>query len=176
MRWIRLLCLCALMFCGLNALAQNPDEAAQPGSNALYEAGLHLGNLLPNQINGVTEIMGLGGVRAGFRLAPRSYVEGGMIMGNGEGVEWKNLHVDLRMDIPVENLLAVAYIGGDTIYYKGADTSSNKLVFGGHAGGGIMSHLGGASWFRFDMKFGLSPGTSLYLGFGVVIRMGDGGN
>jgi hypothetical protein len=110
----------------------------------------------------------------GLRIAPQSYFEAGFISGNGEGVEWKNAHVDIRMDIPVENLVGVAYVGADTVYYTGNGRGS-KLIFGGHAGGGIQSHLSGAAWFRADMKFGFSPGTSLYIGAGLVFRLGSSG-
>lgn len=144
------------------------DSAA--GSDALYEMGFHIGNLLPNQIDGATEIMGLGGIRGGFRFAPLTYAEAGFITGNGEGVEWKNLHVDLRMDIPVENLVALAYVGGDVIYYNGNGTGT-RMVFGGHAGGGVHAHLSGIAWVRADMKFGFSPGTSMYFGIGLEFRI-----
>jgi hypothetical protein len=177
MRWISPLCFSLILtLLSPLAMAQNPEEQEEkppPGSNATAEYGLHLGNLLPNQIPGCTEIIGLGGVRAGFRLAPRQYVEGGVIMGNGEGVEWKNIHADLRMDIPIENLTAIAYGGADMIYYKPSTQDSNKLLFGGHVGGGLLAHLTEASWFRFDMKFGFSPGTSLYIGFGIMLRFGE---
>jgi hypothetical protein len=166
-----------LFFSGVSAYAQPSDTTAgiSPGSDAPFEAGFHLGNLLPNQISGVEEIMALGGVRMGLRLAPLSYFEAGLISGNGEGVEWKNAHVDIRMDIPLENLLAVAYVGADAAYYKGVG-QGNKLIFGGHAGGGIMGHVGGPTWFRGDMKFSFSPGTSLYIGVGLVFRLGAAGN
>src|SRR5689334_736945 len=87
------------------AWAQAQDESREDASekNARYEIGIHAGDLLPNQIAGVTEIIGLGGVRAGIRMAPLTYAEAGLIAGNGSGVQWKNLHVDARMDIPVEN-------------------------------------------------------------------------
>ena len=166
-----------LFFCvTLPAWAQ-PNSAdtdpAPQGSEAPFEAGFHLGNLLPNQIDGLTEIIGLGGVRAGVRLAPLTYAEAGLTMGNGEGAEWKNAQIDLRMDIPVENLVGIAYIGADMIYFKGAG-HSEKLIFGGHAGGGIQMPLTGIGWFRSEMKFGFSPGTSLYIGFGFVFRIGGG--
>lgn len=141
------------------------------GSKALYEVGFHVGNLLPNQIDGVTEIIGLGGVRAGFRFAPFTYAEAGIIMGNGAGVEWKNAHIDARMDIPVESLVGLAYAGADTTYYKGADKNSH-VIFGGHVGGGIQALLSGDLWFRGDMKFSFSPGTSLYVGGGLEFRFG----
>lgn len=162
-----LLTLSLLFFCK-DVWAQAAGGAS--GEDALYELGLHMGKLLPNQIDGVTEIMSLGGVRGGLRLAPLAYAEGGLIFGNGNGVEWKNLHLDLRMDIPIENIVGLAFIGGDAIYYKGV-TGGNRLIFGGHAGGGVQTHLGGSIWGRADMKFGFSPGTSLYVGFGLEYRI-----
>jgi hypothetical protein len=151
--------------------AGGPDAAAggKDGSPA-FEAGVHVGKLLPNQIDGVTEIMGLGGVRMALRLNPGSYVEGGIMMGNGEGQQWKNSHISLRMDIPIEKLVAIAYVGADNYYYKGPGTGQ-KLVFGGHAGGGFMAQLAGSMWFRTDMKFSFNPGTSLYFGFGLAWRI-----
>jgi len=160
-------------FC-LNAMAQPDLRGGPQGSDAPFEAGFHLGNLLPNQIPGVDEIMGLGGLRMGLRIAPESYFEAGFISGNGEGVEWKNAHVDIRMDIPIENLVGIAYLGADTNYYKG-NGRGTKLIFGGHAGGGIQAHLSGVAWFRADMKFSFNPGTSLYIGAGLVFRLGGGG-
>lgn len=163
----------------LAAGAQARDEgsgaaASAPGSDAPFEFGLQVGNLLPNQIDGIREIMGLGGARMGVRLAPRSYAEGGFITGNGDGQEWKNIHADVRMDIPVETLMAMAYLGADAVYFKGPGTAT-RLIFGGHVGGGIQAHLSGSTWFRGDMKFGFSPGTSLYIGLGFVWRLGGGG-
>lgn len=165
---ILILLLCLLPFA---AWAQD-DGQSDNGRNAMYEAGFHLGNLLPNQIQGVTEIMGLGGVRGGIRLAPYTYAEAGAIAGEGHGQEWKNGHVDARMDIPIENLIASAYIGADGTYYRGSDNNAH-MIFGGHAGGAIQALLTGHLWFRGDMKFGFSPGTSLYIGFGFVFRFGE---
>lgn len=163
--------LLAFTFCNVMAFAQTDGGATgSAGSDSTFEVGFHLGNLLPNQIGGVQEIMGLGGVRLGMRFAPSTYFEAGVISGNGEGVEWKDAHVDVRMDIPIENLVGIAYVGADTVYYNG-NGHSNKLVFGGHAGGGFQAHVGGSLWFRGDMKFGFNPGTSLYIGAGFVFRM-----
>ncbi|MGE4130887.1 MAG: hypothetical protein AB7F86_04580 [Bdellovibrionales bacterium] len=138
--------------------------------NPNFEIGIHLGNLLPNQIDGVTEIMGLGGARMAMRMGPASYFETGIIMGNGEGQSWKDIHGDFRMDIPVENMVALAYVGADAVYYQGQGRGS-KLTFGGHAGGGAQLKMSGSAWFRADMKFGFNPGTSLYIGFGISWRL-----
>lgn len=167
LRFTSILLLCLLP---LAALAQE-EKGDASSDNVRYEAGFQLGNLLPNKIDGATEILGLGGVRVGARISPLTFAEGGVIAGNGGGVEWKNAHIDIRMDMPVENLIGIAYIGGDTVYYKGAN-GKKHTIFGGHAGGGLQMHLGGEVWFRSDMKFGFSPGTSLYIGFGIVFRMG----
>lgn len=164
-----------ILLAGSTAFAQpDPGGASKPaGSDAPFELGFHLGSLLPDQIDGVTEIMGLGGARMGYKFNPGSYFEGGIITGNGEGVKWKNIHMDVRMDIPVEGLVGIAYVGADSTYYQGAGRSSSKLIFGGHAGGGIMAHVSGSMWFRGDMKFNFSPGTSLYIGAGFVFRLGS---
>lgn len=161
MRW-----LLALLFVALGPLAHAQD------SSPLYEFGFHLGNLLPNQIRGVTEIMGLGGVRVAGRMAPGSYLEFGGMTGNGEGQQWKNVNVSYRVDMAIEDLIAFMLFGADTVYYRG-QTGGNKLIFGGHVGGGLQAQISSSTWFRGDMKFSMSPGTSLYIGFGFVWRFGS---
>lgn len=161
-----------LFSCAAMAQAEGGEDTS--GRDARYELGAHVGNLLPNRIDGVTEIIGLGGVRAGVRIAPLAFAETGVIMGNASGVEWKNVHLDARIDIPVENLVGMAYVGADAYYYKGADQVQHT-VFGGHVGGGIQALITGALWVRGDMKFSFSPGTSLYVGFGLMARFGAGG-
>lgn len=181
MRWISArTCISSFVFIialgwTLAASAQSPEGTGSAASDAPLEVGLHIGSLLPNQIHGVREIMGLGGARVGLRMAPNTFFETGLISGNGEGVEWKNAHADFRMDIPVQNLVAIAYVGGDANYYKPVRSSTNKLIFGGHAGGGIAAKMGSSTWFRLDMKFNISPGTSLYIGAGLVFGFGSGG-
>lgn len=147
------------------------EEAGPPGN---WEAGLHLGTLLPNQIGGVSEIMGLGGVRVGNRIAQRGWLEGGFLTGNESGQKWRNIHGGVRMDIPVENLIGIAGVGLDIVQYSGPGRSST-INFGGHLNLGIQAALGGNILLRTDMKFGFSPGTQLYIGFGLVWRFGEGG-
>lgn len=157
------------------AFAQPEAKSESPLADPPFEFGFHVGNLLPNQIAGVTEIMGLGGARMAMRLSPRSYFEGGFIAGNGEGQQWRNIHADVRIDNPVENLLASVYLGADAIYYTGIGRGE-KLVFGGHVGGAVQMPITDSTWFRTDMKFGFSPGTSLYFSLGIVWRLGDSGS
>jgi hypothetical protein len=178
---LKILCVAALaalsILSGPASAQENEEENAKEksGQNVGYEFGVHVGNLLPNQISGVREITGLGGARFGYNVGDLTFVEGGFMTGNGDGVEWKNVEVSIRMDIPVEHLIGMAYIGPDLNYYKPNNSDSNKLIFGAHAGGGMQTKLGRFTWFRADMKFAVSPGTSLYIGFGFVFRM-PGGN
>ena len=169
---------CALLgFFAGTANAQNSGDGgnvlSQQGSDASYELGLDIGNLFPNQVAGVTEIKGLGGVRTGFRLAPLSYGEFDFVTGNGQGQQWRDLSASVRIDIPVENLMGIAYIGADANYFRGRN-DGERLIFGGHAGGGLLAHLGGPCWVRADMKFNVSPGTSLYISLGLTWRLGGG--
>jgi hypothetical protein len=150
------------------------DGGAAVSASGTYEVGMHLGTLLPNQIGGVSEIMSLGGIRGGVRIAQQGWWESGLITGNGEGQTWRNIHTDIRMDIPYENLVGIAGVGLDIIQFSGPSTSST-LDFGGHVNLGVQANLGGSIWFRTDMKFGFSPGTSLYIGFGLTYRGGAGG-
>lgn len=134
-----------------------------------YELGMLIGSLLPHQISGVSEIMGLGGVRGGMRFNPAGWLEAALAMGNGNGQSWRDLAVDVRMDIPVENLVGIAFLGLDAIQYSGVGTSST-IGFGGHVGGGIQANVGGPIWLRSDMKFQFNPGTSLTIGLSFLWR------
>lgn len=147
------------------ALAQDKDSGGQP----VFEVGLHMGRLLPNQITGVTEIMPLWGTRVGLHLAQKAYFEGGLIMGSGDGASWQNVHGSFRMDMPIESIVALFFAGVDVTRYEGAGTGK-KTFGGGHVGGGLHVHIADAIWFRTDMKFNINPGTSLYFNFGFEAR------
>ena len=143
-------------------------------SNVSSEFGFHLGKLLPAQIDGVTEIMGLWGLRGGYRTGNHGFVEMGFIGGNGEGAKWANLHISLRADMPIEGLVGILYMGIDATRFQGAGMEE-KIFGGGHVGGGIYANISPTVWFRGEMKFNVNPGTSLYIGFGFVFRFQGGG-
>ena len=151
-----------------SAFAQ--DESGVEGLPK-YEIGGHIGRLLPNQIGGVTEIVPLSGVRVGWRPGERSFVEGGFVMGSGDGASWKNYYVSMRTDLTVQMLTGSMYIGVDATDYSGVGTGKSFVV-GGHWGGAILAHIADAVWFRGDMKFGFQPGTNLTITFGLVFRAG----
>lgn len=165
----------ALVLFSPTVFAQTPGgNEGDDGPPGNYEFGFHLGQLLPNQIEGVSEIMSLGGVRGGMRIAKQGWFEAGFMMGNEDDQTWREITTSIRMDIPVENLVGIASIGLDVLQYRGPGQS---LTFGigGFAGGGIQTSIGGPLLFRAEMLFGFNPGTTLYLGFGFTYRLGEGG-
>ncbi len=157
------------------AQAASDEKQDLLGANVAWETGVQIGNILPNQFPGITEIMGLGGIHTGYRMSPNGFLESSFLTGQGYGASYKNLSASIRLDIPVETLVGIAYVGGNATYYKGAGQST-KLFGGGHVGGGVMAALSGLVWFRGEMRFTINPGTSLFIGLGFVFRFTDGGS
>lgn len=161
-----------ILLCFQSLQAQEQDNLP---FNASYELGAHIGSLLPNQIDGVSEIHPQWGLRMGFGMGGAGTAEITANAGNGEGVMWKQLSLSARMDMPIEELVGIVFIGLDMSIYETL-TQEQKILGGGHIGGGVMSHISQDLWFRVDMKFNINPGTSLYIGGGFVFRFGDGGS
>tara|TARA_B100000749_G_C18450166_1_gene476219 strand:+ start:56654 stop:57175 length:522 start_codon:yes stop_codon:yes gene_type:complete len=162
-----------LILIGPYAFGQNQSESALLQELDGYEFGFHMGRLLPNQIDGATEIIPLWGLRGGIGWGGVT-TEFGYIGGNGEGVKWNDVHISARANIPVETLVGHVYIGIDLIDYQGAN--GEEITRGsGHVGGGILNRIAPGVWFRGDMKFNVNPGTSMYLGFGFTIAVPSGG-
>lgn len=145
------------------ALAQDPSSS----SGAQRQAGAFIGNMLPNNVPGVDEITPLWGLRYSHPLAKFVYIEGGTVFGHSNGVDWKGAFASARMDVPLETMIGMAYLGFDYTNYSGeGQKTTNKG--GGHVGGGLLSLIGGKTSARFDMKLNSQPGTSLYFSIGLV--------
>lgn len=128
-----------------------------------------MGTFLPNQIEGVTELLPMWGLKYGFP-ARKGVVEVGALSAQSMGVSYQNVSLSLRGNIPVDTMVGIVFLGIDGNYYS-APQQPYKLAFGGHFGGGIATHLGDVVWFRADMKFNVNPGTSLYFGFGFEFQI-----
>lgn len=153
-----------IIFFGSLAQAQGNDEDSLP------QFGAYIGNLLPNNVDDVEEIITLWGLRYSHPFTRRGYYEFGGTFGNSVGVTWHSVSGSLRMDIPVETFTGIAYIGMDYTRYEGA--TGQKVDKGGlHVGGGLMSLIGGRIHSRFDMKLSTNPGTSLYFSIGLVFDL-----
>ncbi|MCB0394327.1 MAG: hypothetical protein KDD25_07195, partial [Bdellovibrionales bacterium] len=133
----------------------------------------HIGSLLPNQFDGVTEIQPMFGFRYATPYRGKSLVEFGAAVSKAEGVDLFDGTVSFRGNFPVEDFIMLAYIGIDLYYYSPPDEDF-QLGYGGHVGGGFIAHVVDVVYFRSDMKFGINPGTSLYIGFGIEIEFSEG--
>jgi hypothetical protein len=135
------------------------------------ELGVHVGNLLPNDIKGVTEIISMWGGEYGFRWG-KSFVELGGVHGREGGVKWTNFHLGLRIDVQIDSLIIYSKFGIDYVHYI-SDISNTDFALGsGHVGGGVITKISENVWFRLGLKFNVRPGTSLYFGGGFMLRLG----
>lgn len=157
-----------LFFVFFTSSVQAQDQAA---ISPAWEVGALVGRLLPNQVDGVTEVMSLGGAHLGYRLSPMVYAQGHFHTGNGEDQTWRNLGLSLRMDQPLEDFLVSVYAGGQSTISAGHGTKENTEL-GAFVGGSLLASTGGPTWLKLDMNFGFGPGTTLFISLGLLLRFG----
>ena len=152
------------------AWAQGAPGGGEGGDSPTFEIGGTVGRLLPSQVDGVDEVMSLGGVHLGYNLGPMFYSQAHFLAGNGEGQSWKSLGVSARMDQKLEEFLISVYAGVQSTISSGP-TASEKNELGAFVGGGLMANAGGPTWIKLDMNFGFGPGTTLFISLGLLWRM-----
>jgi len=154
------------------ALAQDQGAAGQDAAPKGSEFGIHMGPLLPNQIDGMTEIQPMWGPRYGMPMGT-GMAEFSFANSRANGVTYYNAFASYRYDVTLDDLRGILYAGID-LHQWSDSTDTTQTVGGGHLGGGILYPIGNSMWFRSEMKFNLNPGTALYIGFGFVFRLGAG--
>jgi hypothetical protein len=151
-----------------------PNQAlaqSQGGASGGDEISLFLGSMLPNQIDGVTEVLPVFGGRYGLRTGSTGMAEFGLSNVHAEGVDFTTLSASLRADLPaMDDFFGIIYGGIDEHFYRPVGSDSRKTETGLHVGGGVMMHASDTLWFRTDLKFQAQPGTSLLFLFGFVFR------
>lgn len=159
-------CIMAVM---LSSATYSFAQAPEGKRGGLNQFSIFTGKVLPNGVDGAPEIFSLTGLRYSRAFSDKGsgYWEVGGLAGNGSGVEWTGLFASLRMDVPVETLIGFAYLGLDYTRYSGVGVDSDQSG-GAHVGGGLMSLIGGDTYFRFDMKLNSKPGTSLLFTLGLT--------
>lgn len=146
------------------------QEAEDSPYNYGFAWSIHTGPFLPNQINNVTEIQPSWGLRFTFpKNFGKASTDWGVTNSHAKGVDYFNYYISAKTEVPFQDLITVVYLGLDGHSYRtGLNNYTND--FGGHFGMGLITHLGGNTYWRMDMKFNVNPGTSLYLGFGFEFR------
>ncbi len=166
------------------AIDEKKDDGHVPGNFRAQtkEASFVCGPFLPNQIAGITELMALCGGRFGIKINQKTFMETMILSGSGRGQRYLMGSASFRADVAYEDIIASAYLGADIHYptapiYDSAGLATGEttsIYFGGHVGGAMWAQLGDSTYFRTDMKFNLSPGTSLFIGFSLVLRFDPG--
>ena len=160
------------LFFAAPALAQSGAGGSGAGSSGDgSEISLYVGSLLPNQIEGVTEILPVLGGRYGFKTGSFGVVELGLSNSHAEGADFTTLSGSLRADLPaIDQFVGIVYGGLDVNYYRGAGSDSRKTETGLHFGTGLMYRFTETVWFRTDLSFMVQPGTSLSILAGLVFK------
>jgi hypothetical protein len=188
MKFIMSLMLMVMTLASSSALAQlDPNQTDETGLTARYktmrnEAGFICGNLLPSAIEGITELMPLCGARLGFKVGQRTFMEPQFLAGAARAQRYIIGSLSFRGDFQYDDLIWSYYGGGDMHYPTRPDNNSvppgesTNFYFGLHVGGAIMAELAESLYFRTDLKCNINPGSSLFIGFSLVLRFNPGGN
>lgn len=183
--WILLLIVNTVF--SLTAFGQEDPSKASEGdlspkfASQTKEVGIACGEFLPSQIPGMSEVMGLCGGHLGFKIAPKTFLEPQLLAGAGKAQKYLLGSLSFRGDFQIDEMVGSVYGGGDIHYattpvFNGgvATGDSTNVYFGAHLGGAIWFDLTDNLYFRGDMQFLVNPGTSLFIGFGLVLRFAGG--
>lgn len=152
-------------------LTPESGRAQAGGAEGGDEVSIYLGSMLPNQIEGVTEILPVFGGRYGMSTASVGVFEVGLSNSHAEGVDFTTLSGSLRADLPsIDQFVGTVYGGIDVNYYRPVNSTERRTETGLHVGTGLLVHISDTLWLRSDLKFSVSPGTSLSILFGFVFR------
>jgi hypothetical protein len=170
MRLIRnLVLLTAFLHFSLASAQENQDQRQEPLGT---ELGIHTGPLLPNQIQGMSEIQPMWGLRYSVPSG-KGMLEFNVANSRAEGVVYYDAYLSYRYDVHMEEITGFLIVGADIHQWSSPPDDTTRVVPGVHVGTGIMMPLGDSLWFRSEMKFNMNPGTALYIGFGLVLKFPD---
>jgi hypothetical protein len=157
------------LLAGLIASSGGNYAQAQTGPYG-DDVSFFIGHLLPNQIEGVTEILPVFGARYAMPTQA-GFVEFGLGNTHAYGVDFSTLDVSLRGEFPVgDGVAAFMYTGGTLNWYQPQGATKRELETGFHFGAAGVMLVSDTLWLRSDLRFGVGPGTSLSILFGLVFR------
>jgi hypothetical protein len=165
---LRILWLLAFVFLSLTGPSLALAQDSGGGSN---DFRLFVGHILPNQIEGISEIMPVfGGSYTMISGSGGGFELGGSNV-HAEGVDFTTLSGSLVGELaPAPDLAARLYLGVDLNYYRPLNESARKTETGVHFGTAALMHVTNTLWLRADLKMMGGPGTSLWILFGLVFR------
>ncbi len=165
--WIRL----GLLIFSLGITPSAWSQVTSGNANGYgIEYGLATGVLLPDQIEGVTEVLPYWTARMAWSIGGWKSLEISGANATAEGVRYNRASLSLRTEIPMDQMSALLFLGVDGHYLKPEGETSYDFVGGGHVGAGMTALIGDMLWLRTDMNFSLNPGVGLWIGFGFVLR------
>lgn len=138
--------------------------------------GFFVGEMLPNQIDGVRDILPVFGGRYAFGLSSTGSIEMGLQNSHAHGVDFTTVDLDYRAQFPVSpGINAMIYIGPAFNYYSQVDTTNRVGTTGIEFGVAGSMSVGDVLALRADLKFMGGPGTTMYLLFGVSFKTSSSG-
>jgi len=151
------------------------ETACAQSEGGTRDVSLFVGHMLPNQIDGVTEILPIFGGRYTYGTSAGDF-EFSLENAHAEGVSWTSLGLSLRGEGPLAPGISALLYGGPSVhYFRPAGDTIRHFDFGVHFGIAGLMLVGDTLWVRSDLKFLGGPGTALYLNIGLMFRT-SGGN
>jgi hypothetical protein len=145
------------------------QDQAPTGAAGGMAVSVFTGPLLPNNIDGVTEIQSSWGARLAKVAEWVDFYEAGLLVSNAKGVELFNYFISAKIEVDTKAFLTQVYAGLDFLIYESNKGFDDK-VFGMHAGTAFLAHISETIFFRTDMKLTFKPGNTLFIGFGLETR------
>lgn len=163
-----------LVILGSQAIAQEQNSVFAP-----WDMSLLTGSLLPQNITGFHESLGIAGLRMGTSFEtfrPELLVVGGNELGQSYQGLWLSLRNQVDM-VAGDGLLAFWYLGLQYTRYKLPSEDSIEYPFfhgsGPHFGFGAEMPISTHISFRGDFYLGLGPGRILLMAFGLQYKFGE---
>ena len=144
-----------------------PAGLAQSESKTGTELTVFVGELLPHQISGLSDMLPVFGGRYGL---PFSFgtVEAEFSNSHSFGVDWTNFALSLTGQSTLFPDGSALYFGGvDTSLYRSLGDQNRQLAVGFHVGGGVILKVVRSFWLRTDAKLMSGPGVTLMVDVGI---------
>lgn len=150
------------------ALSPLPTLAQSAATTNSYELSVTAGPFLPYAIPRTREILKGWDLRATVPTGKGSLEVDGFFA-NAEGVDYKTIGLDYRIDLPNDVFPAYFSFGLNADFFTPTDGLA-RYAGGWHFGGGLFQPLTDAISLREDLRYRYGPGQSVLLLIGFSFR------